>query len=103
MDDELAAGWNLSVAVSGAAIVGMLALRPGVLDQLFIAPDWQREDIGSILFAHACVEMPQGFGLRTQAANEPARRFYEARGMRLERLGPHPGGLPRPCAWYRWP
>ena len=34
--------------------------------------------------------MPSGFVLRTSAANIKARRFYEKRGMRLDRLEPHP-------------
>jgi hypothetical protein len=34
--------------------------------------------------------MPGGFALRTAAANTEARRFYEKRGMRLDRLEPHP-------------
>lgn len=103
VDQELAGGWSLFVAILDGEIAGMLALRPGVLDQLFVAPERQREGIGTHLFARACAELPGGFTLRTQADNEGACRFYEARGMHLERTGPHPGGLPRPCAWYRWP
>ena len=103
IDRELAAGWRLFVAVVDGGIAGMLALKPGVLDQLFVAPERQGQGVGTQLFAHACAELSDGFTLRTQAENHLARRFYVSRGMQLERIGPHPGGLPRPCAWYRWP
>ena len=103
LDGELSGGWRLFVADDDGAVVGMLVLAGDTLSQLFIAPDRKGEGIGTRLFEHACAELPGGFTLKTRVANERARRFYEARGMRLDRVGPDPTGDPRPSAWYRWP
>ena len=85
-------GWSVTVVEMGGRIVGFLAMRPcdGVLDQLFLAPDAQGKGIGSMLLGLARVAMPNGFWLRTAAANKLARRFYEAKGLTIDRVEPHP-------------
>jgi len=85
-------GWSVTIAETGGRIVGFMAIGPcdGVLDQLFIAPDVQGKGIGSMLLAFARVRMPNGFWLRTAAANTLACRFYEARGLTIDRVEPHP-------------
>jgi len=85
-------GWSVTIAELDGSIVGFMAMRPcdGVLDQLFIAPDAQGKGIGSLLLGCARVAMPNGFWLRTAAANKSACRFYEARGLTINRVEPHP-------------
>ena len=85
-------GWSVTIAEMGGRIVGFMAMRPGegVLDQLFLAPDAQGKGIGSMLLGLARVAMPNGFWLRTAAANKLARRFYEAKGLTIDRVEPHP-------------
>ena len=80
------------IAEADGELVGFLALKleEGRLDQLFVAPEQKRSGIGGRLFALAEEMMPRGFVLRTAAANTEARRFYEKRGMRLDRLELHP-------------
>ncbi|MBV8752962.1 MAG: GNAT family N-acetyltransferase [Hyphomicrobiales bacterium] len=89
---ELAQGWRVTVAEIDGELVGFLAvkLEERRLDQLFVAPAQQGSGIGVRLFALAEAMMPAGFVLRTSAANVKARRFYEKRGMRLDRLELHP-------------
>jgi ribosomal protein S18 acetylase RimI-like enzyme len=84
--------WTLTLAEQAGRIVGFLATIPvrGVLDQLFIAPHAQRAGIGGRLMDVAATQMPAGFSLRTAADNHAARRFYEARGMVLDRMETHP-------------
>ena len=103
VDAELRSEWDLYVAVRGERVVGMLALKPvpAILDQIFVAPGEQRKGIGKALLDVAKQRMRDGFTLRMAAANEEARRFYEAEG--LERLGEgiHPmTGVP--VQFYGW-
>jgi GNAT superfamily N-acetyltransferase len=89
---ELSDGWDVTVAEYEGDLLGFLALRPAnrCLDQLFIAPHAKRLGIGRELFGLAKRVMPQGFWLRTAAENRDARAFYEAVGMKLVRIEPHP-------------
>jgi GNAT superfamily N-acetyltransferase len=96
---ELAQGWHVTVAEISGELVGFLALKLDErrLEQLFMAPKYKGPGIGARLFALAEEMMPRGFVLRTAAANIEARRFYEKRGMRLDRMELHrPAQGPRP-------
>jgi ribosomal protein S18 acetylase RimI-like enzyme len=70
------------VAAAGdGRIVGMLALQEDWIDQLYVAPDWQRSGVGRALLDLAMRIRPAGLQLWTFASNEPARRFYERAGF----------------------
>lgn len=95
--------WSaLAVAVADDRIVGMLALYPGKLDQLFLAPEWKGTGVGKALFAEAKRLMPDGFTLWANIANDRARAFYESQGMALTALGPRPDKPEQIVAHYRW-
>jgi ribosomal protein S18 acetylase RimI-like enzyme len=101
---ELATGWRVIVAAEDEQVVGFLATKPteGVLDQLFISPSAKNRGIGTALLKRAMTEMPDGFWLRTADANRAACAFYEARGLRRDRMEPHPR-LGHMTAIYVWP
>ena len=92
IDQELAEGWDLTIAEQAGEVVGFIALRrdQSVLDQLFVHPGSVGGGIGKALFAHAKAMMPAGFSLFTRPGNARARRFYEARGMSVLRHDTHP-------------
>lgn len=90
---ELASRWTVTIAELDRCVVGFLALAvtEGRLDQLFIRPEAQGHGVGSALFEAAVARLPEGFWLSTQAANHRARKFYEDRGMTLDRIEGQPG------------
>jgi GNAT superfamily N-acetyltransferase len=92
IDDELAEGWDLTIAEQQGEVAGFIALRcdQAVLDQLFVRPASAGKGIGRALFAQAKVMMPDGFSLFTRPGNARARRFYAAQGMRVLRHEIHP-------------
>jgi ribosomal protein S18 acetylase RimI-like enzyme len=89
---ELRDGWDVTVAEGEGDLLGFVALKLAnhCLDQLFIAPHAKRLGLGRELFGIAKQAMPQGFWLRSAAENKEARAFYEAVGMTLVRIEPHP-------------
>ncbi len=68
-------------AVVGGAVVGMMVLEGGELDQLYIAPGWTGRGIGSRFLELAKQLRPGGLALCTFQVNEGARRFYERHGF----------------------
>jgi GNAT superfamily N-acetyltransferase len=103
LDTDVAKGdWALTVAEADGGVVGMLAIYPGKVDQLFVAPDWKGRSVGKALFAEAKRQMPDGFTLWSNTANDRARAFYERHGMVLESLGPRPDKPTQIVAHYRW-
>jgi GNAT superfamily N-acetyltransferase len=94
--DEEVRGWIRDVVGAGGtwvavdpagAIVGMMALEPGVLDQLYVRPDRLGEGIGRQLLELAKDRSPDGLSLYTFQVNERARRFYERNGFAAEWFG----------------
>jgi GNAT superfamily N-acetyltransferase len=94
--DEEVRGWIRDVVGTGGtwvavdpagAIVGMMALEPGVLDQLYVRPDRLGEGIGRRLLDVAKERSPDGLSLYTFQVNERARRFYERNGFIAEWFG----------------
>jgi GNAT superfamily N-acetyltransferase len=69
------------------AIVGMMAVEPGVLDQLYVRPDRLGEGIGRRLLDVARDRSPDGLTLYTFQVNTRARRFYERNGFVAEWFG----------------
>jgi GNAT superfamily N-acetyltransferase len=69
------------VAVDGDAIVAMMALAPGWLEQLYVAPERLGQGIGASLITLAKQRQPGGLQLWTFQVNARARRFYESHGF----------------------
>jgi ribosomal protein S18 acetylase RimI-like enzyme len=63
------------------AILAMMALSAGMLEQLYVAPAWIGRGIGSRLVAVAKERRPGGLDLYTFQVNDRARRFYERHGF----------------------
>lgn len=103
IDNEIADGWSITVAVNAIGILGFVATKPaaGILDQLFIAPDAIGTGIGKLLFSLAQEEMNDGFRLHTAESNARARSFYEGTGMVLTHHADHPR-TGHPIVWYEW-
>ena len=85
--DGLIAGGATWVAVEGDRVVGMMAVTPGELDQLYVAPERIGEGIGLALLDHAKALSPHALQLFTFQSNDRARRFYERHGFVEEWLG----------------
>jgi GNAT superfamily N-acetyltransferase len=66
----------------GGAVVAMMALTPGWIDQLYVAPDWLGKGIGRQLLELAKSRAgDDGLQLWTFQVNNRARRFYERNGF----------------------
>jgi ribosomal protein S18 acetylase RimI-like enzyme len=99
---EIENGWNLYVADDDGRIAAMLALRsPDHLDQLFVAPDYQRKGLGRQLLAFARKHLPDEIRLRCVRENDKAWRWYEREGFVFEReaVEPMTGFVMK---YYRW-
>jgi GNAT superfamily N-acetyltransferase len=101
MVEEIAGGWSVHVASLGAEIVGFLALKDDLLDQLFIAPAWQNQGLGKQLLDFVKQERSKGFWLTT-AAESRAPRFYDREGLVRGETSPHPR-FGHPMVRYVWP
>jgi len=75
------------VALDDGRVVGWMALGPGELDQLYVAPDRLGERIGRRLLDVAKERSPDGLRLYTFQVNTRARRFYERNGFVAEWFG----------------
>jgi ribosomal protein S18 acetylase RimI-like enzyme len=83
-DSDASETW---VAVHDGRVVGMMVVGPNDLDQLYVAPDHQGRGVGRRLVDLAKTISPAGLTLYTFQVNEPARRFYERNGFRVDGLG----------------
>jgi putative acetyltransferase len=103
LDAEIASGWDVTVAVRADDIAGFLALRQGegVLDELFVRPDFIGLGVGRALLIHAMRMMPDGFTLFTRPTNGRACLFYEKAGLVFLRYGTHPRSGD-PVVHYGW-
>ncbi|MEM9668559.1 MAG: GNAT family N-acetyltransferase [Pseudomonadota bacterium] len=79
--------WDLHVAEFEGEASGFLALKKAEkkIDQLFIAPAWQRLGLGSHLLSIAKDSLPNGAWLRTAEQNRKAIAFYENAGFVFNR------------------
>jgi GNAT superfamily N-acetyltransferase len=69
------------VADSGQAILAVMALSNGGIDQLYVDAAWTRCGIGSVLVDHAKATSTGCIDLWTFASNAGAQRFYERHGF----------------------
>jgi GNAT superfamily N-acetyltransferase len=79
--DRLIPNSEVWVALEDARVVAMMALTPGWLEQLYVAPDRLGRGIGARLLGVAKRRQPDGLQLWTFQVNERARRFYESHGF----------------------
>jgi GNAT superfamily N-acetyltransferase len=84
---EIERGWTLFVADDNGSLAAMLALHlpKRHLDQLFVAPAWQRRSLGRQLLAFTRTQLPDEISLRCVRENEKAWRWYEREGFIFER------------------
>lgn len=89
-------------AVVEEELAGIIAFRPGWIDQLYVLPRAQGRGLGSALLQVAQAAHPD-LSLWTFQKNEAARRFYEARGFVAEAQTDGSGNEERePDVLYRW-
>ena len=79
--DRLIPDHETWVATDDGRVVALMALAPGWLEQLYVAPDRLGEGIGSRLMAIAKASQPGGLQLWTFQVNDRARGFYERHGF----------------------
>jgi GNAT superfamily N-acetyltransferase len=82
----------------------MMSLKPGWVDQLYVAPDRLGEGIGRRLLELAQSRAgADGLQLWTFQVNERARRFYERNGFELAEMTDGSGNEERePDVRYVW-
>lgn len=94
--------WDAArIAETSCRAIGFHCLCEDVVDQLFVAPEAQRQGIGSTLLHDVMDLRPTGFTLRTFRANRGARAFYEACGLVAISFG-HSDEENEPDVTYRW-
>jgi GNAT superfamily N-acetyltransferase len=91
------------VAVVGGAVVGVMALDGGWLDQLYLDPGWRGRGLGDRFVELAKRRRPAGLQLWTFQVNGPARRFYQRHGFEAVEWTDGAGNEEHePDVRYRW-
>jgi ribosomal protein S18 acetylase RimI-like enzyme len=100
---EVERGWSLYVADDDGTLAAMLAphLPDRYLDQLFVAPEYQGNNVGRMLLAFTRKHLPDQIWLRCVRENEKAWRWYEREGFVFEKeqVEPMTGFVMK---YYRW-
>jgi GNAT superfamily N-acetyltransferase len=81
MADHVVPHLEVWVAEVSGEVAGYLALEKDMVDQLYVAPDYQHRGIGSLLLEKAKQSRPEGLELYCFTRNAPARVFSEACGF----------------------
>ncbi|WP_159008460.1 GNAT family N-acetyltransferase [Bradyrhizobium sp. S69] len=100
---EIEKGWSLYVADDDGTLAAMLALHMAdrYLDQLFVAPEYQGQNLGRQLLAFTRTHLPDEIWLRCVRENEKAWRWYEREGFVFEKEAVEPmNGFV--MKYYRW-
>lgn len=101
--DRLIPDHEVWVATERHGVVALLALAPGWVEQLYVAPDRLGQGIGGRLIAIAQERQPDLLQLWTFQINERARRFYERHGFVEVELTDGSGNQERqPDVRYEW-
>lgn len=101
--DRLIPDYETWVADDDGAVVALMALMPGHLEQLYVASDRLRDGIGRRLVDLAKERSPTGLSLWTFQVNDRARRFYERNGFLAVELTDGSGNQERqPDIRYEW-
>jgi GNAT superfamily N-acetyltransferase len=84
---EMEKGWSLFVADDGGTLAAMLALHlpKKYLDQLFVSPEYQGQNLGRELLAFTRQQLPEEIYLRCVRENEKAWSWYEREGFVFEK------------------
>jgi ribosomal protein S18 acetylase RimI-like enzyme len=100
---EIEKGWSLYVADDDGTLAAMLALHMSerYLDQLFVAPEYQGQNLGRQLLAFTRSQLPDEIWLRCVRENDKAWRWYEREGFVFEKQAVEPmtGFMMK---YYRW-
>jgi ribosomal protein S18 acetylase RimI-like enzyme len=102
-EDRVTAHASIWIAERAGLVAGFLVLQEnqGYLDQIFVAPAFQHQGIGTLLINKAKALSPASLFLDTLQSNTKARRFYEKHGFQPGRVGINPNsGLPN--IEYQW-
>jgi len=104
-ETEIAVEERVYVAEIDGQFAGFLAVKErgggeGYLHEIFVAPDFQRRGIGSVLMALAKELAPAGLRLHTLQRNGQACAFYERHGFAPVSFGIGRVGLPN--VQYGW-
>jgi GNAT superfamily N-acetyltransferase len=86
---EIDGGWSVHVATANGRVLGFVAMTPGHLNQLFVAPAAQSRGIGKRLLDFAKAQQAGGFTLTTPIVSR-AVQFYEREGLIAEEKSIHP-------------
>jgi GNAT superfamily N-acetyltransferase len=89
-------------AVEGDDIIGLLVLRPGWVNHLYLAPGRTGAGIGKRLLDHAKQLQPDGLDLWAFQSNTGARRFYERHGFVAVRFTDGDNEEGSPDVLYHW-
>ncbi|WP_246771190.1 GNAT family N-acetyltransferase [Aestuariivirga sp. YIM B02566] len=83
-------------------LIGIIAFRPGMIEQLYVLPDCQGRGAGSALLAVAMSQSDE-LELWTFQRNARARRFYEAKGfVATKKTDGSENEEREPDVLYRW-
>jgi GNAT superfamily N-acetyltransferase len=81
MASAVLAQQQVFIALQSGAGVGFVALSPGWVEQLYVAPPCWRTGAGSALLQQAKRHLSGGFRLWTFERNAMARAFYRKHGL----------------------
>ncbi len=95
--------WVAVDPADGDRIVGLMALSAGMLEQLYLVPEWIGRGVGRRFLELAKERRPDGFELYCFVANANARRFYEHHGFEPVAFGDGSNNEERqPDVRYAW-
>jgi ribosomal protein S18 acetylase RimI-like enzyme len=100
--DVVAQECEVWLATDQEHILGLLALRDDLIDQLFVAIDAQRQGVGGALLVKARERSPDQLRAYSFQKNSLARAFYEKHGFRIVRSGISPPPENEPDYEYMW-
>lgn len=101
IQDVLLPSAEVWVATATGQVVGMLALNDGCVEQLYVAPEWQRQGHGGRLIERAQA-LRDSLTLWTFESNLQAQRFYEAHGFARTGVVSDRNEERAPAVLYRW-